>query len=154
MQTTEERGDAAVHGFWQRCRTTIFDVRITDTDARSARGRDFAKVLAAHEKEKKNKYLQPCLQMRKDFTPLVYSVDGIAGREARNAERKLATHLAAKWGKGYSEMVHYVRVRMALAVVRANSLLIRGSRDRQRASRPQIVDGSAMNDWQTWEDRS
>ena len=154
MQTTEERGDAGVHGFWQRQRTAIFDVRITDTDARSVRGRDYTKILAAHEKEKKTKYLQSCLQMRKDFTPLVYSVDGIAGREARNAEKKLATHLAAKWGRSYSEMVYYVRVRMALSVVRANSLLIRGSRDRQRASRPQIVDGSAMLDWQTWEDRN
>ncbi len=93
--------------------------------------------------------------MRKDFTPLVYSADGVAGREARNAEKRLATHLAAKWGPNYSEMVFYVRVRMALLVVQANSLLIRGSRDhRQRASRPQIVDGSAMLDWQTWEDRN
>ena len=154
MQTTEERGDAGVHGFWQRQRMAIFDVRITDTDARSARGRDYTKVLAAQEKEKKTKYLQSCLQMRKDFTPLVYTVDGIAGREARNAERKLASHLAAKWGRSYSEMVYYVRVRMALSVVKANSLLIRGSRDRQRASRPHIVDGSAMLDWQTWEDRN
>ena len=99
-------------------------------------------------------YLQSCLQMQKDFTPLVYSVDGIAGREAHNAERKLATHLAAKWGWKYSEMVFYIRVRMALLVVRANSLLIWGSRDRERASCPQIVDGSAMLDWQTWEDRN
>jgi hypothetical protein len=28
--------------------------------------------------------------MQKDFTPLVYSVDGIAGREAKNAEKHLA----------------------------------------------------------------
>ena len=114
MQITGERGDAGVHGFWQWQRTAIFDVRIMDTDARSARGRDYTKVLAAHEKEKKTKYLQSCLQMRKDFTPLVYSVDGIAGWEAHNAERKLASHLAAKWGRKYSEMVYYVRVRMAL----------------------------------------
>jgi hypothetical protein len=154
MQTTGERGDAGVHGFWQRGRQSIFDVRITDPDARSARARDFTKILAMHEKEKKDKYLQTCLQMRKDFTPLVYTVDGIAGREARNAERRLASHLGTKWRKGYSEMVHYVRVRMALAVVRANSLLIRGSRDRQRVPRPHIIaDGSALLDWQTWQDR-
>ena len=153
MQTTGERGDAGVHGFWQRQRMAIFDVRITDTDARSARGRDYTKILAAHEKEKKDKYLDPCHQMRKDFTPLVYTVDGIAGREARNAERRLAAHLGMKWKKGYSEMVHYVRVRMALAVVRANSLLLRGSRDRQRTPRPCIADGSALLDWQTWHDR-
>ena len=67
--------------------------------------------------------------MRKDFTPLVYSVDGLAGREARSAEKHLATALAVKRGKTYSEIVYYVCVRMALSVIRANSLLIRGSRD-------------------------
>ena len=106
-------------------------MRITDTDAKSYRKRDFGKVLLQHETEKKNKYLRTCLELRKDFTPMVYSVDGIAGREAQNAEKRLATHLASKWNRGYSQMVYYVRVRMAIAVVRANSLLIRGSRDRQ-----------------------
>jgi hypothetical protein len=106
-------------------------MRITDTDARSYRKQEFAKVLEQHEKEKKDKYLQNCLEMRKDFTPMVYSVDGIAGREARNAEKRLATHLAGKWNREYFQMVYYVRVRMAIAVVRANSLLIRGSRDQK-----------------------
>jgi hypothetical protein len=128
-------------------------MRITDTDARSYRKKEFAKVLEQHEKEKKDKYLQNCLEMRKDFTPMVYSVDGIAGREARNAEKRLATHLAGKWNREYSLMVYYVRVRMAIAVVRANSLLIRGSRDRQRPRRPLIPDGAALGDWRTWSDR-
>ncbi len=126
----------AATGFWERGRTCIFDMRITDTDAKSYRKKEFGKVLSQHEKEKKDKYLQTCLEMRKDFTPMVYSVDGIAGREARNAEKRLATYLAGKWNRGYSQMVYYVRVRMAIAVVRANSLLIRGSRDRQRPRRP------------------
>ncbi len=30
---------------------------------------------------------------------MVYSVDGIAGREAWNAEKRLATHLAGKWNR-------------------------------------------------------
>ncbi len=93
---TEERGDAGCHEFWERSRTTIFNMRITDTDAGSYRKKDFAKVLEQHKKEKKDKYLQNCLEMRKDFTTMVYSVDGIAGREARNAEKRLATHLAGK----------------------------------------------------------
>ena len=37
--------------------------------------------------------------MRNDFTPLVYSVDGIAGREAKNAEKRLAYHLSEKLRK-------------------------------------------------------
>ena len=128
-------------------------MRITDTDARSYWKKEFAKVLEQHEKEKKDKYLQNCLEMRKDFTPMIYSVDGIEGREARNAEKRLATHLAGKWKREYSQMVYYVRVRMAIVVVRANSLLIRGSRDRQRPRRPLIPDGAALGDWRTWSDR-
>jgi hypothetical protein len=126
-------------------------MRITDTDARSYRKKEFGKVLSQHEKEKKDKYLRTCLEMRKDFTPMLYSVDVIAGREARNAERRLATHLASKWKRGYSQMVYYVRVWMAIAVVRANSLLIRRSRDQQHPRRPLIPDGAALEDWQTWQ---
>ncbi len=69
--------------------------------------------------------------MWKDFTPMIYSVDSIVGREAWNAEKRLATHLAGKWNCEYSQMVYYVRVRMAIAVVQANSLLIHGNWDQQ-----------------------
>jgi len=48
--------------------------------------------------------------MRKDFTPLVYSVDGITGREAKNAEKHLAYHLSEKWHKQFPQMVYYVRI--------------------------------------------
>ncbi len=67
--------------------------------------------------------------MQKDFTPMVYSVEGIAGCEAQHAKKHLTVHLAGKWNCEYSQMVFYVRVRMAIAVVCANSLLICGGRD-------------------------
>jgi hypothetical protein len=118
--TTEERGNASCQGFWERGRTCIFDMRITDTDAKSYWKKEFGKVFSQHKKEKKDKYLQTCLEMRKDYTPMVYSVDGIAGREAQNAEKRLATYLAGKWKRGYSQMVYYVRVGMAIAVVCAH----------------------------------
>ena len=132
-----------MHGFWQRGRPAIFDVHITDTDCRSHRHKAPDKVLADQEKEKKNKYLDACHERRKDFTPLVYSVDGMAGREAKAAEKRLASYLAHKWHRPYSQMVHYVKVRMALSVVRSNSLLIRGTRDRGPI-RPFIECGSAL----------
>jgi hypothetical protein len=150
---TGEHGDASAHGFWQRGRTAIFDVRITDTQSHSYWNKDYQKVLAQQEKEKKNQYLRPCLEMQKDFTPLVYSVDGIAGKEAKNAEKHLAYHLSEKWHKHLPQMVYNGWIRMAIAVVRANSLLIRGSRNRQRPRRPVISDQHAMNDWRTWSDQ-
>ena len=51
------------------------------------------------------------------------TVDGIAGPEARNAEKRLATHLAGKWNREYSQMVYYVRVRMVITVVHASSFV-------------------------------
>ena len=89
--TTEERGDVGCFGFWRSSRETIFDIRVTDTDAKSYLPTEVSKVLERQEKEKKGKYLTSCLEMRKDFTPLVYSVDGVAGREARSAEKRLAS---------------------------------------------------------------
>jgi hypothetical protein len=82
---------------------------------------------------------------------MVYLVDGIARHEAWNAERRLANHLASKWNQGYSQMVYYVRERMAIAVVHANSLLIGGSRDQQKPRRPLIPGRAALGDRQTWQ---
>jgi hypothetical protein len=53
--TTEERGDASCHGFWERGHTCIFDMRITDMDAKSYWKKEPRKVLEQHEKEKKDK---------------------------------------------------------------------------------------------------
>ena len=83
-----------MHCFWQRARGTIFDVRICDTDARSYANTSSDKVLERASKEKVRKYEQACLAQRRDFTPLVYSVDGLASKDARNAERRLASVLA------------------------------------------------------------
>jgi hypothetical protein len=129
-------------------------VRITDSDAASHRTTEVSKLLARQEKEKKGKYLQSCLEMRKDFTPLVYTVDGVAGREARSAEKRLAALLADKWKRQQSQMVYYVRVRMQLALVRTTSLLIRGSRNHQGHCWHNPPDGAAMTDWQTWQERA
>jgi hypothetical protein len=40
------------------------DVRITDVDAKSNRSKDPAKVLAAHERQMKKKYVGACLEQR------------------------------------------------------------------------------------------
>jgi hypothetical protein len=149
----ENRGDKSIIGFWQRGRECVFDVRITDTQNRTSRNQDPLRVLEKCERKKKNKHLEACLEWRTDFCPLVYSVDGIAAREAKAAERRLASALAWKWKHQYSEMCGYVRVRMALAVVRANTLLLRGSRVCQSRPRPDITDGAGMEGWYQFGER-
>ena len=121
-------GDVCARSFWRGRRRAIFDVRITDTDAPSYGRRAAAKILAAAEKEKEEKYGEACKVQQKDFTPLCYSVDGMPGKLARAAERRLAQLLAAKWDRHYSDVVNFVRVRMSLAVVRSLSLVLRTER--------------------------
>ena len=124
----EARGDVSAHGFWQRARSTIFDVRITDTDAKSYGNCDSAKILERFAQQKRNMYEAACLERRKDFTPLCYSVDGLPCKAAKAAERRLASLLSTKWDRQYSEMVHFIRTRMSLSVVRSNTLLLRSER--------------------------
>ncbi|EJK47230.1 hypothetical protein THAOC_34067, partial [Thalassiosira oceanica] len=81
----------------------IFDVRVTDPSAKSYRKKDPRKVLETQEKEKKDKYLMKCLERRKHFTPLVFSVNGMApGREAKKAMKHLASMLAEKWERPHA----------------------------------------------------
>jgi hypothetical protein len=54
------RGDLLVRGFGENGTDCIIAVRVTDTDAKSNRSKDPAKVLTAHEREKKKKYLEAC----------------------------------------------------------------------------------------------
>jgi hypothetical protein len=141
----ETRGDVAVHGFWRRGATAIFDIRVTDTDAHTYRALTPRKVLAKHEKEKKDKYVEHCLARRRHFTPLVFSVDGLRGIEAEAASKRLASRLAAKWRRTYSEVCGFVRSRLALTLVRTTSLCLRGARDpTAKASHAQWDSGSGL----------
>jgi len=124
----EDRGDLLIRGLWARGTDCILDIRVTDTDAKSNRSKDPGKVLAAHEREKKKKYLQPCLEQRRHFTPFVTSTDGLIGKEGKTVLKRLSALIAEKWDKPYSEVCGYVNAKMSIAIVRATHLCLRGSR--------------------------
>ncbi len=124
----EARGDVGAHGFWKQGRITIFDVQVCDTDTKSYGNRESKKVLESAARRKKDKYEEACLERRWNFTPMIYSVDGMADKNARAAKRRIAGMLAAKWTWQYSQMACFVRTRMCLAVVRSNTLLLQGDR--------------------------
>ena len=87
------------------------------------------KVLRQHEAKKKKKYNELCLAHRRTFTPLVFSVDGLHGPEATAATKRLASLLAKKWNRAYSELVGYDRFRLSVALVRSSSRCLRRDRD-------------------------
>ena len=104
------------------------------------------KALAKAKKEKKDLYLQACLECRRTFTPMVYSADGISGSEALAAQKRLASLISYKLKQEYSEMFGFVRAKMSLAIVRSNSLLLRSPREKGERirQRPELTDGAVM----------
>ncbi len=113
----EARGDVGAHGFWKRGRTTIFDVQVCDTDAKSYGNRNLKKVLEGAACRKKDKYEEACLERHRDFTPMIYLIDGMADKHAWAAEKRIASILAAKWIRQYIQMASFVQTWMCLAIV-------------------------------------
>ena len=80
--------------------------------------------------------------------PLVYSVDELAGIEIRATERRLASLLASKLHREYSEMAFFIHTHMNLAIVRANTILLCSSQEKGHKNLANFVqseDGAAMN---------
>ena len=123
----EERGDLAIRGLWNRGTDGVIDVRVTDVDAPGFRRTPATKVIMRQEREKK-KYLPLTKQSRKDFTPFVISVDGMAGREAKDLLKHLARKLSKKWDRHYSIVSGYIKASISLDTLRATTHCIHGTR--------------------------
>ena len=90
----------------------MFDIRIINLDAGSYLRMASEKALAKAEKEKKDLYLQDCLERRRTFIPMVYSVDRIPRAESLAAHKRLAALISYKLKQEYSEMCGFVQARM------------------------------------------
>jgi hypothetical protein len=68
---------------------TIVDIRVSDTDANVYKHQNSHGEFRKQEKEKRKKYLRPCLEQRRSFVPFVVSTDGLIGREAKNLLKQI-----------------------------------------------------------------
>ena len=130
----------------------MFDIRIVNLDVGSYLRMTPEKALAKAEKEKKDLYLQACLERRRTFTTMVYSEDKIPGAEALDAQKRLAALLSYKLKREYSEMCGFVRGRMTLAIVRSNSLLLSSPRGKVARIRQwtELMDRAVMPLLPSW----
>ena len=112
-----------------------------------------AKSLTTAEKQKKYKCLQPCLESWHSFTPMVYSVDGILGIEDVAPQRRPASLFCNKLKLEYLEMCEFVIAGMSLVIVRSNTLLLRGVRDKEAYIQqiPNMEDGVVMELLALWQ---
>ena len=134
--------DLGARGVWQPQAMALFDIRVVDTDARSYLSHSPSDVLASAEAEKKRKYCDASAERRATFTPLCFSVDGLAGDEAACFLKHLGRSLSVVWERHYGEVIGWLRARLAFALVRATNVCIRGSRTKWRSLG--LEDGAAI----------
>ena len=72
-------------------------------------------------------------ERRASFTPFVVSVDGVLGHDTQHLIKRLCDQIAMKWEKSHSEVMIWVRARIAFAILRATNLCLRGSRVKWRS---------------------
>ena len=118
---------------WQPQTAALLDVRVVHTDAQSYASRTVDAVLCSAEQEKKRKYSAAVEDRHASFTPFVVSVDGVLGHDAQHLMKRLCDQIAVKWEKSHSEVMGWVRARMAFAILRATNLCLRGSRVKWRS---------------------
>jgi hypothetical protein len=95
----------------------IINVWVMDTDCKSQHSKDPLKVLETQKREKKKKYLNPCLEQCYHFTPVIVSTDGLIGKEATTLLKRLVALIAEKNGKSYSEVCSYINAHMSIAII-------------------------------------
>ena len=146
-----DRGDILFRGMWKNQHETIIDIRVTDTDANAYKHSNPYEVLRRQEKEKRKKYLRPCLEQRRSFVPFVVSTDGLLGREAKNLLKQIALRISVKWEQPYSVVRGFVNARINIAILRATNLCIRGSRvpASKMSRRVQWHDGAGLGLFET-----
>ena len=98
----ESRADVAVHGFYKWDTSALFDMQNFNLDVGSYLHQTSVKALTMEEKEKNDKYLQPYLERRRNFNPMVCFMDIISGTEAEAAQKCLALLISNKLKLLYS----------------------------------------------------
>ena len=83
--------------------------------------------MASAEEDKKRKYSNACADRRASFTPLCLSVDGLLGGEAEVFLRQLANCLTESWDHSFSDVVHWIRLRLAFSLLCAVAVCLCGS---------------------------
>ena len=136
------RLDWGVRGFWEFQREALFDIRIINADAPSYSTSTTQSLFDNARIEKKNKYGLVVEDRRACFTPILATCEGIFDHEAIVYMKRLATLLATKWSKNYSQIYGWLKARMQVCILRSVSLCLRGSRTQWRGAG--IEDGAQI----------
>jgi len=140
--------DLGICGVWSPQSEVLFDICITNTDAQSHLIQAPDQVLFKAEVEKKCKYSAAATACHDHFTLLCFSVDSLTGSEAACFIKRLANGLSSCWDRSYSEVLCWIRTRLAFAILHATGLCLRGTRSKWRCLG--LEDSAAIDSLTNW----
>ena len=86
-------------------------------------------MLKRHEQEKKRQYNHRIMNIEHGtFTPLVFSVSGVMGKECSMFHKHMAEKIAKKTEERYERIITVIRCKLSFMLLRAALLCVRGSR--------------------------
>ena len=140
--------DILMIDLWKQGTDSINDMRFVNTDVISYQTQTPEKCLETAEREKKKKYLNTYINKRRQFTTFVASVDGLLRINAEATLKCTNSQLATKGKDPYSRTCGYMKSRVAINLVSATHLCIRGERvpaSQISVTRPQWEESSGLH---------
>lgn len=142
----EARLDVCARDFWVRGQRAFFDVRVFNPFAKSHLNQKLATTFTTNENEKKRQYNQRVIQIEHgSFTPLVFTPYGGNGREAERFITELAVKVAKKKSLEYSTIIHWLRVKLSINLIKSAVICLRGSRTVKKYVNTDINDVEISN---------
>lgn len=134
----DARLDIHARGFWERQKSTFFDIRVCHPNADSYKDLTPEQVYRLHENEKKRMYERRVLEVEQaSFTPLVFTTTGGMGRECLRYHSRLAELISIKKGEDYAKTMTWIRGKVSFSILRSALLCLRGSRSNRRRTNKQ-----------------
>ena len=132
-KANDARLDIHARGFWEKQRSTFFDVRVCHPNAPTYKELELSKIYEMHEDEKKRKYAERVNEIEHGtFTPLIFTTTGGMSKECMTFHSRLAQLICTKKGEHYHTTVASIRAKTSFSLLRSSLVCLRGSRTSKR----------------------
>ena len=143
------RLDIMAQGFWGGDKVrAFFEVRVFNPFAHTYQNQSLTATFRKHEQEKRRAYDQRIREVEHSyFSPLVFTSSGGMGPTAKVVYKKLASMLAMKQNRPYSQTMDWLRCTLSFSLLRSAIMCLRGSRSRagQPAHHNLELDGGTID---------